>query len=236
MESELIRIERPAPPDVVGQLAPVVKGAVAFEVTDMVRHAVALDCIKQLRAGEKRIAEHFEPTRKHLDAAKKELLAFRDGLVGPIAEARAIYDRKAAEYEAAERVKAEAEERRLQDLARKQEEDRKLYEAMEAEEAGDKAGAEAIINEPIEAPVVRVAPAVAKVEGVSTRTNWRAEIHDVKACLRHMLDHEEFHAALEAAKPFLTIIMNRLAVAQRDGLRIPGVRAVAEQVRSTRTI
>jgi len=234
---EVTRIEivRPAPPDVVTTLLPVVEQANAFTVQCVVEHAEALERVKALRAGEKKIAEHFEPTRKHLDAAKKELLAFRDGLVGPIAEARSIYDSKAMEYEREEQRKAAEEERRLQEEARKREEDRKLYEAIDAEEAGDAAGAAAILEEPVTVPTVRVAPAVAQVEGVSTRTVWSAEVHDVKACLKFMLERDEWGAALDRCKDVLETALRPLATAQRDGLRIPGVRAVATQVRSTRT-
>jgi hypothetical protein len=234
-EAELIRIERPGPPEVVATLMPVVQQAKAFKVRNVDEHAEALERVKTLRAGEKRIAEHFEPTRKHLDAAKKELLAFRDGLVGPIAEARTIYDGKAQEYEHEEQRKAQEEERRLQELARKREEDRKLYEAIDAEEAGDKAGAEAILEEPVTVPTVRVAPAVAQVEGVSTRTLWSAEVHDVKACLKFMLERDEWAATLGRLKDVLETVLRPMATAQRDGLRIPGVRAVATQVRATRT-
>src|SRR3990167_1044504 len=49
------------------------------------------------------------------------------------AAARSIYDSKAIEYEVAERRKAEEEQRRLQAEARKQEEERALMEAIEAE-------------------------------------------------------------------------------------------------------
>lgn len=228
--TQMIQIERPVPPTIVAELAPLVKAALAFEVVDLDTDGEALLRVKMLRAGEKRIEEYFEPSRKAAEAAKKEILAARDGLIAPIAQARQIYDRKALDYEAAERVKAEREQRRLQDIARKQEEDRKLADAIEAEESGYTAEAEAILAEPVSVPMVRVAPAIAEVKGVSRRTTWSAEVDDLLKLVRYVAQHEEWVNLLLPNGPAL----NKLAIAQRDALRIPGVRAVETSVRSTR--
>ena len=228
--SEMIQIEKPAPPSIVMELSPVVKAAQAFAVVDVATNTVALERVRDLRAGEKRIADYFEPARKAADAAKKEILAARDGLIGPIAAARSIYDSKAMEYEAAERRKAEDEQRRLQAEARKQEEERALMAAIEAEESGDPEASDAILAEPVSAPVVTVAPAVAKVEGVTSRTTWSAEVYDFPALVKYVAAHPEWITFLEPVMPNL----NRLAVAQREALAIPGVRAVSRSVRSVR--
>jgi hypothetical protein len=228
--ASVIQIERPAPPSIVQELAPLVAEAKAFEVPDVHSHALALERIKVLRSGERKILEYWEPSRKAADAAKREILAARDGLIGPLAEARVIYDRKAAEYEAAERRKAEEEQRRLQEQARKEEEERQLADAQAAQDAGDAVLAEAIIQEPVSVPAVRVAPAIAQVAGVSTRTLWSAEVTDLLALVKYVAQHPEWVSLLEPAMPNL----NRLAVAQRDALKIPGVRAVATTSRSTR--
>ena len=231
MPAELmIQIEKPSPPSIVAELSPLVQAARAFEVADVETNAQALVRVRDLRRGEKMIADHFEPTRKHLDAAKKELLAFRDGLIGPIAAARSIYDGKAADYEAAERKKAEDEQRRLQAEARKQEEERALMAAIEADEAGQPEAAAAILAEPVDVPMVTVAPSVAKVDGVSSSTRWSAEVHDLHALVCYVAKHPEWVSMLEANMPTL----NRLAVSQRDAMAIPGVRAVSSTIRATR--
>ena len=230
MATEMIQIEKPSPPALVAELSPLVKAAQAFEVVDVETNTTALQRLRVLRDGEKRIADYFEPARKAADAAKKEILAARDGLIAPIAAARSIYDQKAGAYEQEERRKAEDEQRRLQAQARKEEEERALLAAIEAEESGDAAQAEAILAEPVSVPVVSVAPQVAKVEGVSSRTAWSAEVHDVEALIKYVAAHPEWSSLLEPCMPNL----NRLAVAQREALAIPGVRAVSRTVRSTR--
>ena len=229
--AEMIRIEKPAPPAIVHELAPVVAAARAFAVTEPVSHGTALERIRILRNGERSITDYFEPARKAADAAKKEILAARDGLIGPFAEARAIYDRTAQEYEAVERKKAEEEQRRLQEIARKEEEERQIQAAIAAEQDGNQQEMEAILAEPVSVPTVTVAPALAQVEGVSVRTTWSAEVLDFLALAVYVAAHPEWISLLEPNGPNL----NRLAVSQRDAMSIPGVRAVAKSVRSTRS-
>ena len=230
-DAQMIQIEKPAPPSIVAELAPLVKAAQVFEVKDVESHGGALERIKALRAGEKRIEEYFEPARKAADAAKKEILAARDGLIGPMAAARTIYDRSAQEYERIERQKAEEEQRRLQEQARKQEEERQLLDAIDAEAGGNLQEAEAILAQSVSVPTVRVAPAIAQVKGVATRTIWSAKVNDLLKLVQYVAAHPEWISLLEPAMPNL----NRLAVAQRDALAIPGVVAVSETSRSTRS-
>lgn len=227
---EMIQIEKPGPPAIVAELHPVVEQALGFRVVDIDSNAEALNLIKRLRAGEQRIKDYFEPARKAADKAKKEILAARDGMIVPITAARGIYDRKADEYEEQERHKAAEEQQRLQEIANKAEEDRQINDAITAEAEGDTVAAEAIMNEPVEQPIVTVAPAVAKVEGVSKRVNWSAEVHDLYALIEYVVAHPEWKSLLEANMPNL----NRLAVSQHEALNIPGVRAVRKTTRATR--
>ena len=225
----LITIETPAVPAIVAEMGPLVTAARAFEVRDLDGNTMALQRCKALRDAERRITDLFEDSRKKADAAKKSILALHDGFIAPIAEARSIYDRKAFDYEAAERRRAEDEQRRLQEVARKAEEERALLAAIEAEEAGDTQEAEAILAEPVVAPVVIVAPSIAKVSGVATREIWSAEIVDVAACLLAMTQRQEWSAALDRLKPELESIFRPLAVAQHEALNFPGVKAVKRQ-------
>lgn len=229
-DTSMIQIEKPGPPSIVAELSPLVQQAREFSVTDVASDGLALERVRSLRAGEKRITEYFEPARKAADAAKKEILAARDGLIGPIAAARAIYDSKAAAFEAEERRKADEEQRRLQAQAKKDEEERALMAAIEADEAGDHAEAEAIMSEPVSVATVTVAPAVAQVEGVSSQVRYSAEVTDLMALIQYVATRPEWVSLLEPNMPNL----NRLATAQRKALSIPGVRAVDRVIRSTR--
>ena len=143
--SSMIQIERPSPPAIVQELAPLVERAKAFQIATVDDHAESLEMEKRLRSGEKKIADYFEPARKAADQAKKEILAARDGLILPIAQARSIYGEKNTAWEQEQRRIAAEEARRLQEEARKREEERKIQDAIAAEEAGDKQAAEAIL-------------------------------------------------------------------------------------------
>lgn len=227
---ETIQIEKPGPPAVVAELSPIVKAALKFEVVDVASHGIALERHKTCVNAKRAITEHFEPARKAADSAKKEVLALRDGFIGPISEAGRVYDRKAGEHERAEEAKALEEERRLQEIARKEEEDRQINAAIDAEAVGDDAAAAEIMDETPEVPVITVAPQVAKVEGSSKRKTWSAEVTDLQQLVRYVSTHPEWISLLEPAMPNL----NRMAVSQREALRIPGVRAVSKSVRATR--
>jgi hypothetical protein len=228
--ASFIQIEKPAPPAIVAELNPLVVQARAFKVVDVETHAAALERIKRLRAGEKGIEDHFARAKKAASDAHKEIVAAVNALIGPVAEARRIYDTNAAIYEAVKRKEAEEEQRRLQEKARKEEEDRQLAAAQEAQDLGDAAEAEAIVSEQVSAPVITVQPQVARVEGVSNRTAWSAEVHDLHELVKYVAAHPEWISLLKPAMPNL----NRLAVAQRQALSVPGVRAVSKTVRATR--
>lgn len=233
-KAELVTIEKPSPPSLVNELSGVVKAAQDFTVDNMQAHAIALERSGVLRKGEKAITDYYEPTRKKFDEAKKELLRARDGMIAPFAAARRVYDGKAQQYEQEERRKAEERERELREKARKEEEDRQLMAAIEAEESGDTEAAEQILDEKVDTPAVTVAPQVARVSGVSSRTVWKAEVFDVNVCLRHMLDDPGWAATLEKIVPVLETALRPLATAQHEAMSIPGARAVSEQVRSYR--
>lgn len=242
-----ITIARPAAPAIVKELEAIVAEAQVFVVDDVESNAIALERFRALNAGEKRITEAFEPSRKAADAAKKEILALRDGLIAPIAEARRIYDEKASAYETEQKRIAAEREAQLQAQAQKEEEDRQLADAIDAEARGDVAGAAAIMEEQVAAPAVSVPAAVARVEGVSSRTTWSAQVHESKCktpgcvrpdheeaglleLIRYVAAHPEWTRLLEPAQK----VLNGLAVAQHAALSIPGVRAVSRSGRASR--
>ena len=234
MASELITIEKPGPPAIVAELSPLVAKARAFEVVDLETDRIAQERGAQCRRGEKGIEEHFARAKKAASDAHKMIVASVNALIGPIAEARAIYFAKSDAFQREERRRAEEESRRLQALARKEEEERQIAAAIEAEASGEQAVAEAIMQEEVVAPVVTVAPQVAKVEGVSTRTVWSAKVTDVRTCLRFLLERDEWGPLLERCAPILETGLRPLAIAQHEALNIPGVRAVDTTSRSTR--
>lgn len=235
IKPDWIVIVKPSAPEIVTEMSPLVADAQDFEVVSVATDEVALSYVQRLRRAEKRITDEFEPSRKAADQAKKSILALRDKLIAPIKAARLLYDRKATAYEKEQEDIAREEQLRLQEEARKREEDKQLQDAIAAQDSGDMEEAEAIVSEPVEAPVVTVAPQVAKVSGVGKATLWSAEVTDVKKCLRFMLERDEWSTTLEKCIPILQSALRPFAIQQHEALNIPGARAVSDTSRRTRS-
>ncbi len=128
-------------------------------------------------------APHLEramDTKRAAEASRKALVEEQERLEAPLVAAESSVKRALLAYEdQQERLRIE-EQRRLQDEARKQAEVLTLAAAasmeLEANASGDVGlleEAEAILSQPIDAPVVLVASAMPKVQGVVYRDNWR---------------------------------------------------------------
>lgn len=118
-----------------------------------------------------------------------------------------------------------AEERRLQEEARKQEEERRLQEAIEAEKSGNKEEAEEIITAPIETPVVTVQRSTPKVVGVSFSVRWSAEVVNLMELVKAVADGKANIEYLQAN----TVTLNRVAIALKSNMDVPGVKAVSKR-------
>lgn len=199
-------------------------------VADALAHEDALNLIKECRTREKRIDEMFEPARKALDTAKKEVLELRDRARRPYEQLRQAADRGCRFFETEQARVAAEEQARLEAKARAEEEERQLLAAAEAEEAGDEQGAQEIMATPVIPEPVSVAPAVAKVEGVSTAYTYSAEVTDLPRLVRHVAEHPELVNLLVPNGPAL----NAQARSLREAMQIPGVRVVRTPVRRVR--
>jgi len=85
-----------------------------------------------------------------------------------------------------ERIRKEQEDK-LRREAEKAEEERRLQSALEAEKAGAKEEAEAILNEPVFVPPPIVEKTTPKVAGQSMTTTWRWKLEDINLVPRQYL-------------------------------------------------
>jgi len=172
---DMITIEKPDMTAVVSEYEPLVDQANELVICDMESHAAALEGYKYLKKAIKAIRDHYEPARKSLDTAKKELLASRDKLIAPFERAMQIVNGKVDIYEKEERRKAEEKARVEAEAERKRQEDARIAEAEAAEKAGDDELATEIIERPIEVTPAPAQPeTLAKVAGVSSRIVYHA--------------------------------------------------------------
>lgn len=229
-ETSLVVKGAPSLDELRAAFPPMVVEATALVVSDVASHGAALEALKTTRERKRLILEKINPI---IDAAFKThrgLTNLRAEAIKPFDDAEAIYNRKASAFEREQEAIAARERERIEQQARKEEEERILRDAVAADEAGDPDLAEALLDETPTVPVLHVTPAVARVEGVTTRETWRAEVADKLALIRYVAAHPEWVNLLDANMPAL----NGLARSARKGMAIPGVRAVSETSRAVR--
>jgi hypothetical protein len=155
---------------------------------DYARAGQLLITIKGIR---KKIEDTFKPIKQKMDAAKKEVLDQEKAADAPLAKAEGIIKPRIAAWNAEqERIRKE-EEDRLREIARKEEEERQLQEAILAEQSGNKAEAQAIIEAPVYIPPVVVPKTVQKLVGVSFTKQWKFRIVDESKIPRDFLKVDE---------------------------------------------
>jgi hypothetical protein len=149
-------------------------------------------------------------------------------------EAEEAARREQERLEAEERARVAAEQRRLEEEA----EEQRLAEALAAEQAGDTARAQALIEAPVDVPTVTprpvfVAPPPAPapaVAGVSFRDQWSAEVVSLIDLVR----------AVAAGRAPITYVkadevaLNQMARALKGAMNVPGVRVTSRRVTAAR--
>lgn len=231
MSERQIVIETPGTDAVAAEHAAMATDVRAIVVECETTHGAALGWLKKIAEATRRVEALFAPAKKAAHAAHKAIVAAEAELLSPLAEARATLTRAVGVYEADQWRIADEERRRLESVARQREEERRLMDAVAADQAGDAALAAEIMDEaPAPSPIVRVEPRVAKVSGVASVERWHAEVADKAALVAYVAAHPEWLSLVEPNAAGL----NALARSQRGELRIPGVRAVSERSVSVR--
>ena len=216
-ETTVALVPRPDATAIASEANQYVEAAQALTVKTDESRVGALITAKALRSMSRKITEHFEPSRKALDGAKKEILAARDALTKPLDAAVELIDQKCQAFERIEREKAEVERRRLEaEALAAQERQRELDAAM----ADTEEEAEDALTEALPPPVVFVPPPVAKVAGVSESYTWDVEVDDKAAFLAAITANAMLHYLADP-----NMVSLKSLCRQKDGdLGIAGVR------------
>ena len=181
-------------------------------VEDYTRAGQILLTIKDIR---KKIENTFKPIKQKMDAAKKEVLDQEKLADKPLAEAEAYIKPLIATYNAEQEKSRKAEEDRLRKIAEDEEKERRLKEAVAAEQSGNQEEAEVIIEAPVYVPPVVVPKAVPKVSGVSFTKQWKFRIVDEKQIPREYLKADE-------------IKIGGVVRATKGSIQIPGIEIYSE--------
>lgn len=211
-------IEAPDPEVVQSEYLPTVTSAKELTIANKNDHALGLAMLQTIAVAEKRVKDLFKEPKAAAHAAHKAISAAEAKLLIPLADARTAVTQKCIVFANAEQKRAQAEAEALAELARKDETERKLQEAVEADERGDKAGAAAILEEEITVPSFRVEPVIARADGISTRTYYRCRVVSLIELVRYVAANPHEVALLQADETAL----RKRAESMKKGFKLPG--------------
>lgn len=211
-----------------------------LKITTEVHHKRAQEILKEIATAVKVLHEGnlatggefegFDDACEAANKAHKFLTNLRKMALAPYEEGRQAIEAEMNRYEAEEEAKRQARQKELDELARKQEEERRLNAAVAAEQAGDKDGANAILEEDVAPMSLTVASNTAKVEGVSKRWNYKAKVDDVIALLKFVVENPAFANLITPNQSAL----DALAKAQKDAFKLAGCSLDKQPVRSVK--
>lgn len=214
----------------------IVDQARAVRVTDVESYTAAGQLWQSIGEMIKEVRDTFDPICTAAFNAHREATARRAKFLDPLTSAQRSVKKLMSDYDAEQERIRKAEEVRLAEIARKEEEERRLQEAIAAEEEAKRKGAtteeaeaeaEAIIEQPVYVPPLVVPKATPKLQGGPVyREVWAAEVIDIKALCRAVADGKASPECVMANMPAL----NRLAVALKATMNIPGVKAYSKRI------
>ena len=189
-----------------------------------------LTAVKQ---AQNRIFDLCDPTVAKALAAHREAVAMRKTLLAPFEAAEAAVKGKVLAYDQEAEKARRIEQARLQALADAQAEaERKRALAAAARlKTPELREARMEAAQEIAAPVVQVAPAVAKAAGEATVTRWKAELVSLPELIAAAAGG---NAAAASMLAFDQTAANGFARGTKGVVQVPGVRVYAEQGMSLR--
>lgn len=166
------------------QVSTVELQAEALVISDGETYEQGAEMLKKVKEVSKKVEEYWEPLRQSTHEAYQKVLSQKKEMTEPLKSAEKILKGKIGEYTAEqERIRREQEEA-MRKKAQKEAE-RKLAEALEAQDNGDLVGAEYAMAE---AEVMdnlavagRIQPQVPKVKDVSSQKAWKITAIDSSA-------------------------------------------------------
>jgi len=139
----------------------------------------------------KEVDSFFEPFEKQAFQMHRALTSKHKEINTPLLEADQYITGQVKVYLKKVEEKRQAEEIRLRDIARKEEEERRLMEAIELEKEGNVEEAQAVISEPMNIVTPTVKMDIPKVDGRLYRTVWKWKIVDMAKIPREFLTTDD---------------------------------------------
>lgn len=206
--------------------------AKALTITTDADQQMAGEMLKAINGLQGEIDATFDPIIKAAHEGHKVAISQKKKAEGPLVEAKAIINPKYAAYQRLQEVKRQEEVNRLRRVAeqqaREKAEEERLALAQRLAEQGKMDEAAEVIDgpvyvEPVKASQTYVAP-VAKVEGVSVRKTYYAEVYNFPELIRAVVAGKVPVMAIQADQQFLD--KQARAFKDTDMMGYPGVRVV----------
>jgi len=147
-----------------------------ISVTDKMSMEIADNTVDEIGKAITRINNHYKPLADAAFKSHRLITTQWNKMKQPLEDVKTHLVNQVKAYQRKVREEAEAEQRRLAEIARKQEEERRLAEAIEAEKEGNVEEAQAIIEEEMFVPTPIVRPDVPKVDGRIYATKPKARV------------------------------------------------------------
>lgn len=194
-----------------------------IEVSNQEQYHAAEHNLAEIIAKKKELNELRLSMTRPLDASKKQIMDFFRMPVTALEGGERVLRQVLTDYTTEQERKAAKKQAEIDERARKEKE-RLAKQADKAEQSGKVEKAEALREHAETVTPTQVAPAVQKTR-TTTRTTWTAEVVDIRAVLQGVLDGKIPEAAIGVNMP----VLNKMAVALKDQLNYPGVKAVAKK-------
>ena len=196
-------------------------------ISNQIEYEGASEFLKQIKAQQKKVDETFDPIISRAFQTHKEACNQKNKFSNPLKNAEKIVKNLLDAYRQKKEAEAREAQRKSQELADKEAaRKQKLLDEQiaKAKEAGNEAKVEKLEEkkenlQPVIVPVI--APEIGKVEGISYRDKWSAQVIDANAIPRaYMIPNIE--------------ALNKIAQGCKGSLNIPGVKFNCEKIVSSR--
>jgi len=196
----------------------IVDQAKAVKVVDVESYRFAGELWKGIGDMIKEVKETFDPICEAANKAHKAATAKRALYLDPLTNAQRSVKQLMSTYDAEQERIRRAEEARLAEIARKEEEERRLQEAITLEAQGESEVAEAVMAERVYVAPVVLPKATPKLQGGPVyREIWDFEIVDINLVPRQYMQPN-------------TVAIGGVVRSLKGQTNIPGVRAFSKRV------
>ena len=207
------------------EVAPILAASKELKVISVETAEKATEFGRLLVTARKEREPWYKNIKSMIDGLKKPILEAEKSDIGELeAEGQRLGSELTA-WNNKQRALREEEERKSRELAEQAMREELLLRACELEAAGDKEAAEAVLEEPVMAPVVIQSVAPPKVQGQVAKYTYSMEVTDLMTLVKAVAEGRVLLSAIEANESFL----NSKARNDKEGYSVPGTKLVRKE-------